>query len=81
MRERTRGVVHLAASGGCSWYEFAAAIFQLNGVKPDLQAVTTAEFGAPLARPMYSVLGTTRAPALSGWLAGLERYVREKRPA
>jgi len=78
VRDRESGVVHLAASGGCSWYEFAAAIFELNRLSPDLQPVTTVEFGAPLARPMYSVLGTTRAPALPGWRAGLERYVREK---
>ncbi|MGH2634416.1 MAG: dTDP-4-dehydrorhamnose reductase [Tepidiformaceae bacterium] len=78
VRAGARGVVHLAAAGGCSWHEFAAAIFELNGVRPDLQPVTTAEFGAPLERPMYSVLGTTRAPALPAWHAGLERYVREK---
>lgn len=78
VRERSRGVVHLAAAEGCSWYEFAAAIFELAGLAPDLQPVTTAEFGAPLERPMYSVLGTTRAPALRHWREGLERYIREK---
>jgi dTDP-4-dehydrorhamnose reductase len=78
VRDRARGVVHLAAAEGCSWYEFAAAIFELSGLSPDLQPVTTAEFGAPLERPMYSVLGTTRAPALRHWREGLERYVREK---
>jgi len=79
VRDEERGVVHMAAAGGCSWHEFAAAIFELNGLRPDLQPVTTAEFGAPLERPMYSVLGSTRAAALPGWRAGLERYVREKR--
>jgi dTDP-4-dehydrorhamnose reductase len=79
VRDGARGVVHLAAADGCSWFEFAAAIFELNGLTPDLQPVTTAEFGAPLERPMYSVLGSTRAPQLAHWRAGLERYVREKR--
>ncbi len=74
----TMGTVHLAAGESCSWHAFAAAIFEICGLKPDLQAVTTAEFGAPLERPMYSVLGTTRAPALRHWRAGLERYLREK---
>lgn len=74
----TIGTVHLAAGESCSWHAFAAAIFEICGLKPDLQAVTTAEFGAPLERPMYSVLGTTRAPALRHWRAGLERYLREK---
>lgn len=74
----TMGTVHLAAGESCSWHAFAAAIFEICGLKPDLQAVTTAEFGAPLERPMHSVLGTTRAPALRHWRAGLERYLREK---
>lgn len=78
VRDGARGVVHLAAAEGCSWFEFASAIFELNGLAPDLQPVTTAEFAAPLERPMYSVLGSTRAPQLAHWRIGLERYVREK---
>ena len=81
VRDGARGVVHLAAAEGCSWHDFAAAIFELSGLSPDLQPVTTTEFGAPLERPMYSVLGTTRAPALPHWRDGLERYVREKAAA
>ncbi|MCL4232747.1 MAG: dTDP-4-dehydrorhamnose reductase [Dehalococcoidia bacterium] len=78
VKEGAAGTVHLAAAEGCSWHAFAAAIFEICGLKPGLEAVTTAEFGAPLARPMFSVLGTTRAPALRHWRAGLERYLREK---
>ena len=78
VKQGESGVVHLAAGQGCSWHEFAATIFEWCGLKPDLQAVTTAEFGAPLERPMYSVLGTSRAPALRHWRDGLERYLREK---
>jgi dTDP-4-dehydrorhamnose reductase len=79
VRDGARGVVHMAAGEGCSWFDFAGAIFELNGLTPDLQPVTTAEFGAPLERPMYSVLGSTRAPQLRHWREGLERYTREKR--
>lgn len=78
VRDGMCGVVHLAAGEGCSWYEFAKAIFALAGVTPDLQPVTTEEFAAPLERPMYSVLGTSRAPALGHWRQGLERYIHEK---
>ncbi|MGE5596119.1 MAG: dTDP-4-dehydrorhamnose reductase, partial [Hyphomicrobiales bacterium] len=59
VRDGARGVVHLAADGETSWHDFAAAIFEICGLKPDLTPVTTAEFGAPLERPMYSVLGST----------------------
>lgn len=78
VRDGWTGTVHLAAAEGCSWHEFAAAIFEICGLRADLRAVTTAEFGAPLERPMYSVLGTTRAPAMRHWRSGLERYLREK---
>ncbi len=78
VKDEMRGVVHVAAGEGCSWHEFAAAIFELYGLHPDLQAVTTAAFGAPLERPMYSVLGSDRVPGLRHWHEGLERYVQEK---
>lgn len=78
VRAGMAGVYHLAPSDSCSWHAFAAAIFALTGLAPDLQPVTTAAFGAPLQRPAYSVLGSTRAPALRPWRAGLERYLREK---
>jgi dTDP-4-dehydrorhamnose reductase len=78
VRDGERGAIHLAADEGCSWYEFAKAIFELANLEPNLQPVTTAEFAAPLQRPMYSVLGSTRAPRLRHWRVGLERYLREK---
>ncbi len=78
VRDGMRGTAHLAAGEGCSWYEFAAAIFALCGLSPDFAPVTTAQFGGPVRRPMYSVLGTTRAPALRHWRLGLERYLHEK---
>jgi dTDP-4-dehydrorhamnose reductase len=78
LHEGVRGVVHLAATEGCSWHEFAAEIFRLAGLAPQLEAVTSAEFGGPVRRPMYSVLGTSRAPLMRHWREGLARYMREK---
>jgi dTDP-4-dehydrorhamnose reductase len=78
VKQRLRGVVHLAAAEGTNWHAFASAIFELAGLSSDLQPVTTAEFGGPVKRPMYSVLGTSVAPPMRHWRAGLERYMREK---
>jgi dTDP-4-dehydrorhamnose reductase len=78
VRDRARGRAHLAAAEGTSWHAFAAAIFDIAGLNPDLQPVTTAEFGGPVRRPMYSVLGASATPPLRHWRAGLERYMREK---
>lgn len=73
-----RGTIHLAAGEGCSWHTFANAIFEIAGLSPELNAVTTEQLGGPVKRPIYSVLGSSRAPALRHWRAGLERYMREK---
>lgn len=73
-----RGTIHLAAGEGCSWHTFAGAIFEIAGLSPDLNAVTTEQLGGPVKRPIYSVLGSNRAPALRHWRTGLERYMREK---
>ena len=78
IRNGTQGVVHLAADEGCSWHAFASEIFRLAGAAPELSAVTTEEFGGPVKRPMYSVLGTTVAPPMRNWRDGLARYMREK---
>lgn len=78
IREGVRGVVHLAASEGCSWHDFAAEIFRRADVAPPLEAVTTEEFGGPVKRPMYSVLKSTRGAELGHWRDGLARYMREK---
>lgn len=78
IKSGARGTVHLAAGEGCSWFEFASAIFEEQGLKPDLQPVTTAEFGGPVRRPQYSVLGSNHHPPLRHWREGLKRYLREK---
>jgi dTDP-4-dehydrorhamnose reductase len=78
VKDGMRGTAHLAASEGTSWHDFAAEIFEIAGLKPDLQPVTTREFGGPVQRPMYSVLGTSIAAPMRPWRAGLERYMREK---
>ncbi|MGE0599453.1 MAG: dTDP-4-dehydrorhamnose reductase [Dehalococcoidia bacterium] len=78
VRDGATGVVHLAAAEGCSWHAFASEIFRLAWVSPDLTAVTTEEFGGPVKRPMFSVLGTTVAPPMRNWREGLARYMNEK---
>ena len=78
VRDGTRGIIHLAAGEGCSWHTFAGAIFEIAGLSPELNAVTTEQLGGPVKRPIYSVLGSNRGPSLRHWRVGLERYMREK---
>ncbi|HXF97767.1 MAG TPA: dTDP-4-dehydrorhamnose reductase [Gaiellaceae bacterium] len=74
-----RGVWHLAASGECTWAEFAEAIFAEAGLRCRVRRIGTAELGRPAPRPAYSVLRSERpgAPALPHWREGLRACLAE----
>jgi dTDP-4-dehydrorhamnose reductase len=70
------GVHHVAASGSCSWFEFAREIFARAGADTHVEPCTTEEFPRPAARPAYSVLGSERGGnLLPTWQEGLEAYL------
>jgi dTDP-4-dehydrorhamnose reductase len=76
--ERPAGIVHVAAGGMCSWFEFAREIVARAGAKCEVKPCTTAEMPRPATRPAYSVLRSERggeAPGLPAWPEGLERYM------
>ena len=76
------GTWHLTATGQTSWHGFAEAIFTgavergLLARAPVVEAITTADYPTPAARPAYSVLDTARLRrdfgiALADWRDGL----------
>ena len=74
------GVVHVAARGYCSWWEFARAIVERTKSGVEVQKLSTSELNFPALRPAYSVLDTSRYTALTGqtmprWEEGLEAYL------
>lgn len=71
-----RGVLHVAGSGSCSWFEFTGAIFERARIEADVRPCTTDEFPRPARRPANSVLASERgAPALPAWQEGLDAYL------
>jgi dTDP-4-dehydrorhamnose reductase len=75
---RAGGIVHVAAAGQCSWFEFAREIVSRAGLECDVTPGTTAELGRPAPRPAFSVLGSERgshAPRLPDWREGLAEYM------
>jgi dTDP-4-dehydrorhamnose reductase len=74
-----KGLWHLAASGDCTWADFAEAIFEEAGVACRVRRITTAEFARPAPRPAYSVLRSERAgaPVLPHWRDGLRACLAE----
>jgi dTDP-4-dehydrorhamnose reductase len=72
------GVLHLTASGACSWLEFTQAIFEIAGLEAEIEPVTTAPGGTD--RPRNGVLARPRADALGltplrDWHAALADYM------
>ena len=74
------GVHHMAASGACSWFEFAREIFRRARVDTRVEPCTTADFPRPAPRPAYSVLGSERGHRLPTWQEGLDAYLLRVRP-
>jgi dTDP-4-dehydrorhamnose reductase len=76
--ERPVGVLHVAAGGECSWFDFATEIMRLAGAATRITRGRTADLGRPAPRPAYSVLRSERgplAPVLADWSKGLAAYL------
>jgi dTDP-4-dehydrorhamnose reductase len=72
------GILHVAATGACSWYDFAAAIVVAAGARCEVRPISTAEYPTPARRPAYSVLASERdAPRLLPWEDGLSAFLSE----
>jgi dTDP-4-dehydrorhamnose reductase len=77
------GLYHATAEGSCSWYEFAAAIFEQTGTKARLERARPGEFPAKVPRPKYSVLENKALKSRSlnvftHWQDGLSQYLANR---
>jgi dTDP-4-dehydrorhamnose reductase len=72
------GVYHLAGGGGTSWFELTRRLYQLFGVKTEVQPCATSEYLRPASRPRYSVLTTIQDPQilLPAWEEGLAAFAK-----
>jgi dTDP-4-dehydrorhamnose reductase len=75
------GIHHIAASGSCSWFEFAQEIFDQAGVDCRVMSGTTEMLARPAPRPAYSVLASERPDpiVLPHWRRGLAEYLATRR--
>jgi dTDP-4-dehydrorhamnose reductase len=60
-----RETYHLTSAGACSWHDFAEAIIRHwhGAAAPRVEAISTAEFGAPAPRPANSRLSCAKLAA------------------
>lgn len=80
------GLLHATCQGDCTWFEFAAEIFRLAGVNPEVGPQSTAESGAAARRPTYSVLENRRLAELGldvlpDWREALAEYLQARAAA
>jgi dTDP-4-dehydrorhamnose reductase len=57
--DSVRGTYHFANEGVTTWYDFARAIFELDGIATIVEPVATGGFPTAAKRPAWSVLDTT----------------------
>ena len=74
------GLVHVTASGACSWFEFTEAIMEIAGIEVPIEPVTTTIGPGQPDRPLNGVLARPRAdalglPELRHWREALEDYM------
>ncbi len=77
------GLFHASSEGGCSWFDFAAAILELSGLEAKLEPTTTEFHKTPATRPGFSLLENSRLKKLGlnrmrPWREGLADYLQEK---
>lgn len=76
------GTYHATSHGGCSWFEFAQAIFEEAGLKVEVNAVSSIEYGSEVRRPPQSVLDNSALRRLGcdvmpHWRDALRGFLRE----
>ena len=77
------GTYHINNHGECSWHDFAAEIFWLAALSPNLNPISSQQFAAPAMRPPYSVLKNAALQTLGldqmrDWHEALAEYVAHK---
>ncbi len=79
------GLYHVTNSGSASWRDFAAEIFRLANLQPEVQSVPMAEYPCAARRPRFSALSTAKYASVRGhypmphWREALSRYLQDLR--
>jgi dTDP-4-dehydrorhamnose reductase len=77
-KELLRGIFNYSNEGVCSWYDFAEAIFRIQGKACKARPIRSEAYPTPAPRPAYSVMDKAKIRetfgiALSHWQDALRR--------
>lgn len=78
--EWEKGIYHFSNEGTISWYDFAVAIRDLQGLQCEINAIPTTQYPTPAKRPKYSLLDKSKIKAVYGvtvaeWLDSLKEML------
>ena len=79
------GIYHFSNAGVISWYEFALAIRQTQGVSCQLHPIRTEQYPTPARRPRYSVMDNQKIVDIFGivprpWENSLQECLKQMNP-
>jgi dTDP-4-dehydrorhamnose reductase len=60
VEHKQHGIFHVGGGTAISWFEFAAMVFRVAGLKPELQPTNEKEYRTAARRPKYSVLSNAK---------------------
>ena len=73
LKDLPQGTFHAAAAGETTWFDFAGQILKRAGIGAAIEPISTADYGSPTPRPLYTVLDSSRlsretgVPAIGEW--------------
>jgi len=62
----TLELFHYSNEGVCSWYDFAKAIFEIEGLPIKVSPIESSLYSTPALRPFYSVLNKEKIKSMYG---------------
>ena len=76
------GLFQLSNAGAVTFDDYAREVFALAGVECEVQSVSSADYGAPARRPLYSVMSNAKAQEfgvkpLRDWQAALIEFMQQ----
>ena len=81
-KDQLHGIYHYSNEGVCSWYDFALAIFELEGISCNTLPIETSAYPTPAKRPPFSVLNKAKIKKafnleIPHWRDALKRMLNE----
>lgn len=79
IQKKKRGLLHMANSGHCSWWQLAQAILKREKLQVPLTPILSSALKQPARRPPFSALRSVELPtlriSLPSWQDALKRYL------